>query len=67
MKTFRNKLFTTRDYECMNVAACQADACPTENWEECDESILTPPGKEPMRPLWIETINGERVQFFGWM
>jgi len=41
MKTFRNKNFTKRDYECTNVIACQAETAPNENWIECDESILS--------------------------
>lgn len=40
MKTFKNKNFTKRDYECTNVVACVAENAPDDNWIECDEEIL---------------------------
>lgn len=56
MKTFKNKNYTTRDYECTNVIACQAEVAPNDNWIECDESILT-----NLKQLWIEA----GVRYFG--
>ncbi len=58
MKTFRNKNFTKRNYECTNVVICQAESAPDANWIECDESEI-----KGMAQLW--TTNG--VRFFGWM
>lgn len=40
MKTFRNKNFTKRDYECTNIVACVAWEAPGENWTSCDDGIL---------------------------
>lgn len=59
MKTYRNKNFKARNYECTNVAACKAETNPDESkWvEDCDAV------KPFMVPLWRE--NG--VQFWGWL
>ena len=60
-KTFRNKNFTKRNYECTNVAACQLiddGAKVPENYEATDESILF-----GMTPLWIE----RGVRYWGWL
>ena len=42
MKTFKNKNFVKRDYECTNVIFCEAENAPDENWIECDpkENVL---------------------------
>jgi hypothetical protein len=58
MKTFKNKNFTKRDYECTNVVACQAEKPPDENWIECSEEIL-----EKLTSLQI--VAG--VRYFGYL
>ena len=58
MKTFRNTLFTKRNYECTNIVACKAEKAPGDNWVECDESFLA-----NLTQLWIQ--GG--VAFFGYM
>ena len=42
MKTFKNKNFIKRDYECTNIVFCEAETAPNENWIECDskENVL---------------------------
>ncbi len=40
MRTFRNKHFTKRDYDCTNIVACVAAECPNENWIEDDKIDL---------------------------
>lgn len=59
MKTFKNKNFIKRDYECTNIIACQSLEAPLKNseaWIECDESILN-----GLMQLWIEN----EVKYFG--
>ena len=56
MATFKNKNFTTRNYECTNVIACVADAAPDKNYIESDDSVL-----QGLTQLWIE--NG--VRYYG--
>lgn len=58
MKTYKNKNWKRRDYECTNVVACVAAAAPDDNWIECDASEL-----ERLTPLWIERC----VQYYGFM
>lgn len=58
MKTFKNKNFTKRNYECTNVVFCIGESAPNDNWIETTEAM-----PENIRPLWIE--NG--VQYFGWL
>lgn len=58
IKTFRNTKFIKRNYECSNVAACQAEVSPGPQWEECDESLIA-----NMQKLWI---TGD-VRYFGWL
>jgi len=58
MKTFKNKNFTKRDYECTNIVACVAETAPNDNWIESDPSILEHLAK-------LHTENG--VQFYGYM
>ena len=62
-KTFKNKHFTKRDYECTNVVACIADQAPNENYIECCQDVITP----SMTQLWIETIKGYETRFYGWL
>lgn len=57
MKTFKNKNFTKRNYDCTNVVYCQAKTAPNENWIEVDSSENT------LGQLWME--NG--VRYFGYM
>ena len=58
IKTFKNTKFTGRDYECINIVACQGETAPAAWWLECDKSVLN-----GLMPLWIEA--GRR--YFGWM
>ena len=58
MKTFKNKNFVKRDYECTNVVFCQSKSNPNEsNWEECDESDIN------CEQLYII----ENVRYFGYL
>lgn len=58
MKTYRNKNFTKRDYECTNVVACIAESAPNDNYIECDESFIS-----NMQMLYAQ--NG--VTYYGWL
>ena len=58
MKTFKNKNFTKRDYECTNIVACVAEIAPNNNYIECDPFEL-----EHLEKLHTE--NG--VQYYGYM
>lgn len=57
MKTFKNKHFIKRDYECTNIVFCEAEAAPDANWIECD------PSENTLQQLWIE--GG--VRYFGYL
>lgn len=57
MKSFKNKNFTKRNYECTNVVFCKAESAPNENWIECDESEIN------CEQLWIEN----NVRYFGYL
>jgi hypothetical protein len=60
MKTFKNKNFTKRDYECTNIVACCAEKAPDgEIWVECEEKDLP----KNLTKLWIE----KGVQYLGWL
>lgn len=56
MTTYRNANYTTRNYECTNVVACQSESHPGENWVECDESVL-------VGLTQLEIVGG--VRYFG--
>ncbi len=56
--TFRNKNFTKRNYECSNIAACQAPFSPGPQWEEVDEDFIA-----NMQALW----RAGDVRYFGWL
>lgn len=58
MAFYRNTNFTKRNYNCTNVAACEAESAPSDNYVECDESFVA-----NMQKLWAE--NG--VRYYGWM
>lgn len=60
MKTFKNKNFTKRDWECTNIIFCQSENAPNENWIECDESDII---QMNCHHLW--TQNG--VRYFGFL
>lgn len=38
---FKNKNYTSRDYECTNVIACEAEQAPDANYSPADASIIT--------------------------
>lgn len=41
MKTFRNKNFIKRDYECTNIVFCQSlSNTDPPKWDECTESEI---------------------------
>jgi hypothetical protein len=58
MKTFKNKNFVTRDYDCTNIVACRAQAAPSEHFIEAPDFDLS-----RLTQLWTE--NG--VTYFGHM
>lgn len=58
MQVFKNKNFTTRNYECTNIAACVAETAPNDNYIAADESILK-------NMMHVYTQNG--VQYWGWL
>lgn len=60
MKTFKNKNFTERDYECTNVVVMQAERSLDENWIEVPESIIE---QMKLQKLWRE---GNK-HFYGWL
>ncbi len=61
MKTFKNKHFTKRDYECTNVVFCKSETAPNDNWEEIKD--FDPLLCNGMVKLWIEN----NAQFYGWL
>lgn len=61
-KIYRNTKFTTRNYECTNVAACVSLAPPTPDYELTTDEYLN-----GMQQLWVETINGNETAFYGWL
>ena len=60
VKTFKNKSFTKRNYECTNVVFCQGIIAPNDYYVECAEAEMM---ATTVGPLWIES----GVRFFGWM
>jgi hypothetical protein len=58
IKTFKSKNWTSRNYECTNVVACQAEKAPNDNWIECDEEILS-------KLNMLEICAG--VRYFGYL
>lgn len=60
MKTFKNKNFTKRNYECTNIVFCQAETAPDANWIECDSIELE---LTSCRQLWLQ----DGVRYFGWL
>jgi len=58
MKTYKNKNYTKRNYECTNVICCVAVNAPNYNWIECKESELI--GLTP-----LHTENG--VKYYGYL
>ena len=58
MKTFKNKNFTKRDYECMNIVACIAWEARNDNWTSCDDGILN---------LLTKLYREGDVSFYGYM
>lgn len=61
-QTFRNTHYTQRDYEATNIVACVAQTAPGPQWEAADESILA-----PLTQLWIETVSGQDVRYYGYL
>ena len=58
---FRNTRFTTRNYECTNIAACipvDDGAKVPDGYEVAPSAILN-----GMQPLWIEA----GIQYWGWL
>lgn len=60
--TFRNKNWTKRNYECTNVVACVADKAPEPYYVPCDSSFIA-----NMQPLWLDTVGGQDVRYYGWL
>jgi hypothetical protein len=59
-KTFKNKNFTKRDYECMNFVFCRAASPPDANWVETTEKIPA-----NMMLLRVEWKNSTEVAYHG--
>lgn len=57
MKTFKNKNFIKRNYDCTNIIFCQSEIAPNDNWVECNESDIN------CEQLYVE--NG--VKYFGFL
>ena len=64
VKTFKNKNFTKRNYECTNIVFCQSTVAPDANWVKCKTSEIS-----EMRCGQIElrTVNGVDVRYFGYL
>ena len=60
MKTFKNKNFTKRDYECTNIVFCQSEIAPNENWIECDEKEI-----QELKCSQLYTQAG--VKYYGYL
>lgn len=60
MKTFRNKNFVKRNYECTNTVFCQAEKSPNENYIETTEADLT---ESKCQALYTEND----VRYFGFL
>ena len=57
MKTFKNKNFTKRNYDCTNIVYCQSELAPNENWIECDET------ENKLNHLYTQ----DGVRYFGYL
>lgn len=64
MKTYKHKLFTKRDYECINVVYCQANNAPNEHYIEVNENELL---TSNCMLLTEELSNNNLVKYFGYM
>jgi len=60
MKTFKNKNFETRNYNCTNIVFCESQIAPSESWIECDEDEIW-----FMGCVHLYSQNG--VRYFGYM
>jgi len=63
MKTFFNKNFTKRNYDCTNVVACIANEAPNDNFQEMTAAEIHDKGIGNLQKLYIE--NG--VQYYGFL
>ena len=59
-KTYKNKHFTSRDYECTNIVFLQSDKVPDDNWVECERSEID---EMNCQMLWIDGFGRK----FGYM
>jgi hypothetical protein len=64
MRTFRNKNYTKRDYDCTNIVFCQAENKPGANWYECTESEIE---TRKCEKLWSEMANNTEITYFGYL
>lgn len=64
MKTFKNKNFTKRDYECSNVVVCQSEKAPNANWIEVDVKVIS---EMNLQSLGSETANGIDTKYYGYL
>jgi hypothetical protein len=68
MKTFKNKNFVKRHYECINVVFCKSEDAPNDNYVEVDEIELDVSG---CQDLWKETYTKDgvykHVTYYGYM
>lgn len=66
MKTYRNKHFTKRDYECTNIVAIRSERLPNslrhDDWEEADVSIV-----KGLTRIDIIYDSGQRYERYGYL
>jgi hypothetical protein len=58
MNTYKNKNYTSRNYECTNIVCCEASEAPNANWVACDGSEL-----DNLSQLYLE--NG--IRYYGYL
>lgn len=72
MTTFKNKNFIKRDYEITNLVFIQTENLPSqkedwyspEQWVKCDGSEIN---SMNCQKLEVRDIQGERVQYYGYL
>jgi len=62
MKTFKNRLFKKRNYDCTNLVACVSESAPSSDYIECGDEAL-----EGLTQLYIEHAEGLRVRYYGYL
>lgn len=60
MKTFKNKNFVKRHYECTNIVFCQGEEAPDDQWQEVSIAELY-----KTRCEYLMSVNN--VKYFGYL